>query len=91
MAKNDIKDGEVGIPVVASTTDATPAEADKTPMPNALNLEHEMPPVRSSRPDVPLAQVMAAGAGEHTPPDPDVWGPDGRLRDKPADSDSSKK
>jgi hypothetical protein len=89
--EGNIKEGEVvGAPVVASTTEATPSPADETSMPNHLNTEHEQPPVRSSRPDVPLAQTLTAGAGEHTPPDPKVWGPDGRLIDNPADDASAK-
>lgn len=89
-ASSKIKEGEaVGPPLVQSTTTATPSPADETSMPNHLNTENEQPPVRSSRPDVPLAQTLVAGAGEHTPPDPDVWGPDGRLRENPADDAKS--
>lgn len=92
MAKSDIKEGEVThAPIVQSTTEATPSEADTTSMPNAINTESEQPPVRTSRPDTPIAQTLAAGAGEHTPPDPEVWGPDGRLLDNPADADTSSK
>jgi hypothetical protein len=81
--KSGIKEGEVvGVPVVQSTTTETPAEADKTPMPTALDAKPEDPPVRASRPDTAIAQTLAAGAGEHTPPDPDVFGPDGRPRDR---------
>jgi hypothetical protein len=80
-ASRQIKEGEVvGAPLVQSTTDATPSPADETSMPNHLNTETEQPPVRTGRPDTPIAQTMAAGAGAHTPPDPDVFGPDGRPR-----------
>ena len=65
-------------PAVQSTTEETPAEADKTSMPNAMDAKPEDPPVRASKPDTPIAQTLAAGAGEHTPPDPDEFGPDGR-------------
>lgn len=41
---------------------------------------HEDSPVRTSRPDVPIAAVLAAGAGEHKPADPDVFDRDGRPR-----------
>src|SRR3954471_1466726 len=80
-ASKQIKEGDVvGPPLVQSTTDATPSPADETSMPNHLNTETEQPPVRTGRPDTPIAHVMAAGAGEHTPPDSDMFGPDGRLR-----------
>jgi hypothetical protein len=32
-------------------------------------------------PDVPIAQVLAAGSGEHTPADPKVFDKEGRPRD----------
>ena len=64
-------------PVVQSTTEVTPAEADKSSLPNALDAKAEDPPVRASLPDTPIAQTLAAGAGEHTPPDPQVFGQGG--------------
>lgn len=91
-----IKDGDVvGAPIVQSTTDATPSPADETPMPNHVNTENEQPPVRTSMPDTPIAQTLTAGAGEHTPPDPDVYDRFGRPRDlssalEGSDSKSSK-
>src|SRR4051812_44817081 len=76
-----ITEGEVvGAPLVQSTTEATPSPADETSMPNHLNTEHEQPPVRTAKPDTPIAQTLVAGSGEHTPPDPETFGPDGRLR-----------
>ena len=82
--KNQIKEGEaVGPPNVQSTTEEMPAEADKSPLPNANDAKVDDPPVRSGKPDVPIAQVLAAGAGEHTPPDPKEYGPDGRPLDAP--------
>jgi hypothetical protein len=66
-------------PTVQSTTEATPAEADKTSMPNAMDAKPEEPPVRAAKPDTPIAQTLAAGAGEHTPPDPKMFRP-GRPR-----------
>lgn len=78
-ADKRLTDGEaVGPPLVQSTTTTTPAEADKTSVPNALDAKPEDPPVRAARPDTPIAQTLAAGAGAHTPPDPDEFGPDGR-------------
>src|SRR5215210_4943480 len=41
----------------------------------------EDPPVRTTRPDVPIVQSLATGAGQHVPPDPDEYTPDGRVRD----------
>lgn len=77
-----IKDGEVvGVPVVQSTTTATPAEADKSSMPNAQDAKPEQPPVRAALPDTPIAQTLAAGAGEHQPPDPKLFAPSGRPRE----------
>lgn len=77
----DIDSGTViGPPLVQSTTEATPSPADETSMPNHLNTETEQPPVRTGKPDTPVAQTLTAGAGEHTPPDPKVFGPDGRPR-----------
>jgi hypothetical protein len=67
-----------GAQLVQSTTSATPAEADKSSLPNAMDAKTDDPPVRSGKPDVAIAQVLTAGAGEHTPPDPKVYGPDGR-------------
>lgn len=81
MAESKIKDGEAaGPPTVQSTTESTPAEADKTPLPNALDAKPEDPPVRAAKPDTAIAQTLAAGAGEHTPADPKMFGPDGRPR-----------
>ncbi len=56
-------------------------EADKTsyPVPNDAQLED--PPVRTARADVPIAVSLATGAGQHNPPDPEKYTPDGRPRD----------
>ncbi len=89
---------EVNRPVVQSTTTETPAEADKSSAPNANDAKTEDPPVRTSRPDVDIAQTLAAGAGEHRPPDPDVYDPQGRMygvtapaKDEAPKADDSKK
>jgi hypothetical protein len=71
--------------LVQSTTSATPAEADKSSLPNAMDAKTDDPPVRSGKPDVAIAQVLTAGAGEHTPPDSKVYGPDGRAWASDAD------
>jgi hypothetical protein len=74
-----ITEGEVvGVPLVQSTTTATPSPADETSMPNHQNTDSEQPPVRTATPDTAIAQTLTAGAGAHTPPDPNVFGPDGR-------------
>ena len=78
----DIQDSEGT--VVQSTTEATPADADKSSLPNAMDAEGEQPPVRTQHPDTPIAQTLAAGAGEHTPPDPEKFDPEGRPRDEGA-------
>jgi len=66
--------------VVQSTTEETPAEADKSSLPNALDAKPNDPPVRAAEPDIPIAQTLAAGAGEHTPPDPKLFDKEGRPR-----------
>lgn len=72
-------------PPVQSTTEVTPSKADETSAPgpyagdDAPKLED--PPVRAAHPDTPIAQSLAAGAGAHTPPDPDEFAPSGRPRE----------
>lgn len=48
-----------------TVTEVTPAKADETsaPVPNDAKLND--PPVRTNRPDVPIAGSLAAGAGAH--------------------------
>lgn len=46
-------------------TTVTPAKADETSIPNALDAKANEAPVRTNRPDVPIAASLAAGAGEH--------------------------
>ena len=77
-----IDEGEAAGPAtVQSTTTVTPAEADKSSLPNAMDAKSEDPPVRASKPDTPIAQTLAAGAGAHTPPDPEEFAPSGRPRE----------
>lgn len=47
------------------TTTVTPKEADKTSNPIPNDAEPNDPPVRTNRPDVPIATSLAAGAGQH--------------------------
>lgn len=76
-----------GPATTVTTTDVTPAEADKTSAPNANDAKANQPPVRTNRPDVPIAQVLTSGAGAHTPPDDPHIGSDGRFY---ADADEAK-
>lgn len=46
-------------------TSTAPKEADKTSSPVPNDAEANDPPVRTNRPDVPIAQVLTSGAGEH--------------------------
>ena len=58
-------------------------EADKTSAPVNNDAQPEDPPVRTTRPDVPIAVALATGAGQHEPPDPEKYTPEGRPRDLP--------
>lgn len=55
-------------------------EDDKTSYGGPGDAEPEDPPVRTTRPDVPIAVSSATGAGKHMPPDPEKYMPDGRPR-----------
>ena len=80
-ANPDLQAGNVNrSPVVQSTTTVTPAEADESSLPNALDAKPNDPPVRAAEPDIPIAQTLAAGAGAHTPPDPKLFDKEGRPR-----------
>ena len=59
MADKIKDEGEVTV------TEETPAKADTTSAPVPNDAEANQPPVRTNRPDVPIAQVLAAGAGAH--------------------------
>ncbi len=59
------KDGELKVADQAAETPNLDAEAND-------------PPVRTNRPDVPILQSLATGAGQHRPPAEDEIGPDGR-------------
>lgn len=56
-------------------------EADRTSSPVPNDAEPEDPPVRTTRPDVPIAVSLASGAGKHEPPDPEKYDEMGRWRD----------
>jgi hypothetical protein len=74
-------EGETPSTSVQSTTEETPAEADKSSYPNAQDAKSEDPPVRAAKPDTPVAQTLTAGAGEHTPPDSEEFDKEGRPRE----------
>lgn len=97
-SKINEKDAPAG---VVSVTDATPAEADKVSEPNAADAQANQPPVRTNRPDVPIAQVLSAGAGQHrgrdlsaevdgVEVDSDGFDRDGRFVGEPSKAKSSK-
>ena len=69
------------LPVVTTTTSVTPAKADESSLPNAMNAKPEDPPVRASKPDAPIAQTLTAGAGSTPPPNPKEFDPAGRPRE----------
>ncbi len=75
---------EGAVAPVQSTTEETPSAADGTSAPGPYQGDDapkiEDPPVRTGRPDTPIAQVLTAGAGAHTPPDPDEFDKEGRPR-----------
>lgn len=76
---------ELGIAPVQSTTKVQPSKADESSAPGPYQGEGapkvEDPPVRAGKPDTPIAQVLADGAGAHTPPDPKEFAPSGRPRE----------
>lgn len=57
-------------------------EADKSPYPVQEQPPLERPPFATARPDVPIVSSAIKGAGEHTPPPPEDFTPDGRPRMK---------
>lgn len=58
-------------------TDQAPAQDDQTAA-VVGDASHEDSPVRTARPDVPIAAAMAGGVGQHRPPNPDEFDRDGR-------------
>jgi len=76
LSKKDVEEFDPRIG--GAVTDEAPSMDDKH---GAVfgDASSEDSPVRTSRPDVPIAAVMAGGVGSHKPADPDVYGPDGRY------------
>lgn len=65
-------------------------EADKEPGPYIGDAEADDAPVRTNRPDVPILQHLAVGAGAHTPNDSDEHDAMGRYIGPAAGGTSSK-
>lgn len=79
--RKGIVEGEVHAPpIVQSTTEVVSNEGSKTSVNNKLETE-AAPPLSTNEPNVPIAHSLAAGAGEHTPPDPKEFDSQGRPRD----------
>lgn len=76
-----------GAAPAVTVTMETPAEADTTSNPIPNDAKAMDPPVRSNAPDVPIAQVLGAGAGAHEPVEDEHVGADGRWY---ADVDEAK-
>jgi hypothetical protein len=87
MAKSREKIQDAPAPAVESITEEMPAKADTTSNPIPNDAEVQQPPVRTVDPQVPIAQVLAAGAGAHEPPNDPHIGADGRWY---ADVDEAK-
>jgi hypothetical protein len=83
-AKGVEKPEEHGVSSVQSVTTELPAESPGSQEvgPSAPDENPEAPPLHTGKPDEPIAQVLASGSGAHQPPDPDVFGPDGRPIEK---------
>lgn len=77
VADSDVPAGVQSITHAQPT--ASPGSKDVGPSPP--DTESEAPPLHTARPDVPIAQVLASGAGEHTPPDSKEFDAEGRPRE----------
>jgi hypothetical protein len=55
--------------------------ADQTSVPGPEFPPADRPPVATTRFDEPVVLSLVTGAGAHMPPDPDVYDPEGRIRD----------
>ena len=62
-----------------AVTEEAPAKDDQVAAVTG-DASHEDSPVRTSRPDVPIAAVMAGGVGAHRPPDPEIYDSAGRYK-----------
>lgn len=55
--------------------------ADQSSVPGPEYPPADRPPVATTRPDEEIVQSLVTGAGAHTPPDPEKYDAEGRLRD----------
>ncbi len=55
--------------------------ADRTSIPGPEYPPADRPPVATTRFDEPVVASLVLGAGAHEPPDPDVYDPEGRIRE----------
>lgn len=69
-----------------TVTHEMPANADKTSNPIPNDAEINQAPVRSGRPDLPIAQVLGSGAGAHEVIRDEHLGTDGRWYADPNDA-----
>src|SRR5689334_15038518 len=77
---NEDKSVAGGRPYGHIVTSAPKREPDKTSYPTGGEAHPDDPPVRAARPDTAIGVSLATGAGEHVPPDPDDYTPEGRPR-----------
>lgn len=85
-----VKGGRPDGPIITSEG-SLPAEADKSSYPGPGDAKSEDPPARTTRPNVPIAVSSAVGAGQHVPPDPDEYTPEGRPKGLPGSGDDEEK
>lgn len=78
MAQSKAKQDEALREETYPVTEQAPAQDDKV---GAVigDASPEDSPVRTQRPDQPIAAVMAGGVGEHKPADPEKFDRDGRY------------
>lgn len=76
LSKKDLE--QYDIRVGGAVTDEAPAKDDQIGAVTG-DASSEDSPVRTARPDVPIAAVMAGGVGEHRPTDSKVHDRDGRY------------
>lgn len=81
--RSGIEENEQVSSAVVSTTTNTVSDADKSSAPGPYHPDHggpklNDPPLRTNRPDVPIAHALSTGAGQHDPPSSDDVQFDGR-------------
>ena len=63
--------------------------ADQAPGNGIADAELNDPPIRTTRPDVPIVQSLGTGAGQHTPPDDPRIDAEGRFVPEQEEPDGS--